>query len=150
MFERDYLVRQLLLFFQAMTRSWHQKEESDPRAAADTLEEAISAATDLDGATLLSLSPETISQVLRVSGVDPKVVSYIAHGMLLESVYLTEAGDVPLAGTRRQQALALSQSYGFSLPEDPTDIDAANPEKEERRKGECPELLDIDDLAALL
>ena len=123
MFQRDYLMKQLLGFFQALARSLQQRQKEDnPLLAAQTLENAISSATDLDGAALLSLSPESIAQVLRVSGVDPQVVSYIAHGLLLESQYLADASEHDLADVRKCQALALAQSYGFELPDDPADL----------------------------
>lgn len=123
MFQRDYLMKQLLVFFQALARSLQQRQKEDnPLLAAQTLENAISSATDLDGAALLSLSPESIAQVLRVSGVDPQVVSYIAHGLLLEFQYLTDACEHDLADVRKRQALALAQSYGFELPDDPADL----------------------------
>lgn len=123
MFQRDYLMKQLLVFFQALARSLQQRQKEDnPLLAAQTLENAISSATDLDGAALLSLSPESIAQVLRVSGVDPQVVSYIAHGLLLESQYLTDASEHDLADVRKCQALTLAQSYGFGLPDDPADL----------------------------
>lgn len=123
MFQRDYLMKQLLVFFQALARSLQQRQKEDnPLLAAQTLENAILSATDLDGAALLSLSPESIAQVLRVSGVDPQVVSCIAHGLLLESQYLTDACEHDLADVRKCQALALAQSYGFELPDDPADL----------------------------
>lgn len=123
MFQRDYLMKQLLVFFQALARSLQQRQKEDnPLLAAQTLENAISSATDLDGAALLSLSPESIAQVLRVSGVDPQVVSYIAHGLLLESQYLMDASERDLADVRKRQALALAQSYGLELPNDPADL----------------------------
>ena len=123
MLQRDYLMKQLLVFFQALARSLQQRQKEDnPLLAAQTLENAISSATDLDGAALLSLSPESIAQVLRVSGVDPQVVSYIAHGLLLESQYLMDASERDLADVRKRQALALAQSYGLELPNDPADL----------------------------
>lgn len=125
MFERDYLMKQFMMFFQALTRSWEQmKEEEDPQGAADTLENAISTATEMDGAALLSLAPESIASIMRVTGVDPGVVEYVSRSMLLESVYLEEAGNAQLAATRAAQARAIAVEYGFSLPEDPSDFDA--------------------------
>ena len=54
MFQRDYLMKQLLVFFQALARSLQQRQKEDnPLLAAQTLENAISSATDLDGAALL-------------------------------------------------------------------------------------------------
>lgn len=125
MLEQDYLMKLILQFFRGMVRSWELKEEKDdPELAADMLETAIGAATEMDGAVLLSLSPDSIAQVLRVSGTDPNVVEFVARGLLLESVYLSEAGNDELAGVRAAQARALADDYGFELPDDPTDFDA--------------------------
>ena len=125
MLEQDYLMKLILQFFRGMVRSWELKEEKDdPELAADMLETAIGTATEMVGAVLLSLSPDSIAQVLRVSGTDPNVVEFVARGLLLESVYLSEAGNDELAGVRAAQARALADDYGFELPDDPTDFDA--------------------------
>ena len=122
MLERDYLTRLFAVLAAAIRRSIFM-EKNDPRGAADTLEEAISAATDIDGAILLSLAPESMSSVLQVSGVDPKVCGYIAHTLLLESQYLEEAKDEGLAGLRRQQAEAIAEAYGVDLDTSEAEID---------------------------
>ena len=125
MLEQDYLMKLILQFFRGMVRSWELKEEKDdPELAADMLETAIGAATEMDGAVLLSLAADSIAQVLLVSGTDPNVVEFVARGLLLESVYLSEAGNDELAGVRAAQARALADDYGFELPDDPTDFDA--------------------------
>ena len=125
MLEQDYLVRLLLQFFQAMSRSWELKlEKDDPMAAADMLEIAIGNAVDMDGATLLSLAPESIAQIMQATDVDPTVTQFVARSMLLESVYLDEAGQAGLSSLRASQARAIAQAYGFDLPPDPSDFDA--------------------------
>lgn len=125
MFEQDYLVRLLLQFFKALVRTNELRHErDDPQGAADSLEDAISNAVEIDGAALLSLAPESIAQIMRVSGTDPNVTQFVARSMLLESVYLEEAGNGSLAQTREQQARAIAAEYGFDLPEDPSDFDA--------------------------
>ena len=125
MLEQDYLVRMLLQFFQAMARSSQLKREhDDPLGAADLLETAIGNATDMDGATLLSLAPESIAQIMRVTDVDPNVTQFVARAMLLESVYLTEGGQSPLAAVRAAQARAIADEFGFDLPENPADFDS--------------------------
>ena len=79
MLEQDYLMRILLQFAEAIRRSWARSvEDRDPRDAANMLERAIGDATDIDGATLLSLSPESIASVMQVSGVDPRVSEYLS------------------------------------------------------------------------
>ena len=124
MLEQDYLMKLLLQFFQAMARSAELKDKKDdPWAAANMLEDAISNATDMDGGVLLSLAPESIAQVMKVSGIDPNVTQFIARSLLLESVYLNEAHRNGLAIVRAAQARAIAEEYGFSLPEDPSDFE---------------------------
>ena len=136
MFEQDYLVKQFLMFFKALTRSWEQmEEEKDPFAAADTLEDAISAATDMDGTALLTLAPESIASIMQVTGVDPRIVEDMSRSMLLESVYLEQGGDSGLADVRAAQAHAIADAYGFGLPEDPSDFDAITEGLEEEALG---------------
>lgn len=117
MFERDYLMRVIALFAEAVRRSWTQaKEKDDPRGAADSLEAAIGDATDIDGSILLSLAPESIAGVMQVSGVDPKVTGQIARSLILEAGYLEDAGDDELAALRREQGRAIADAYGIDLP----------------------------------
>ena len=125
MFEQDYLVRLLLQFFQGLVKSLERySEKEDPQGAADLLEAAVGDATDMDGAALLSLAPESIATVMRVSGIDPNVTQFIARSLLLESVYLVDAGNDGLAATRVGQARAIAAEYGFDLPTNPADFDS--------------------------
>ncbi|MBR0404481.1 MAG: hypothetical protein IJI68_04685 [Eggerthellaceae bacterium] len=125
MIQQDYLMRQLLLFFKAMVRThelyWKDK---DPLGAADSLEDAISNATEMDGVALLSLSPDSIASIMRVTGIDPNITQFVARSMLLESVYLRKAGKNSLAQVREAQARAIADEYGFGLPDDPSDFES--------------------------
>ena len=115
MLEQDYLMRILLQFAEAIRRSWARSvEDRDPRDAANMLERAIGDATDIDGATLLSLSPE--------SSVDPRVSEYIARSLLLASGYLAEAGEGDLSALRAEQARALAEAYDLDLPDTPEEL----------------------------
>lgn len=117
MFERDYLMKLILGYFKTIVIVIKQGEK-DPEDAADLLEQAIGEATEIDGEVLLSLAPESIASVLQVSGTDPKVVGYVAHGLLLEAHYLMLACDFARAELREEQARALAAAYGFDLPDD--------------------------------
>ena len=125
MLEQDYLMRQLLQFFKALVRTnelyWKDK---DPLGAADSLEDAISNATEMDGVALLSLSPDSIASIMRVTGIDPNITLFVARSMLLESVYLRSAGKNSLAQVREAQARAIAGEYGFGLPDDPSDFES--------------------------
>ena len=117
MLEQDYLMRILLQFAEAIRRSWARSvEDRDPRDAANMLERAIGDATDIDGATLLSLSPQSIA------GVDPRVSEYIARSLLLASGYLAEAGEGDLSALRAEQARALAEAYDLDLPDTPEEL----------------------------
>lgn len=123
MLERDYLVRMLVQFAQAIRQSMQKAAgDRDPRAAADMLEAAVAEATDIDGGVLLSLAPKSIAGVIQVSGTDPRVTAYIARSLLLASTYLHEAGDHGLADIRAAQARAIADAYAFDLPDDPRDV----------------------------
>ena len=123
MLEQDYLMRILLQFAEAIRRSWSRAvEDRDPRDAANMLERAVGDATDIDGATLLSLSPESIASVMQVSGVDPRVSEYIARSLLLASGYRGEAGEHELAALRAERARALAVAYDLDLPDTPEEL----------------------------
>ena len=125
MLQQDYLMRMLLQFFQAIKRSLElRNSQGDPKDAADMLEVAISDAVEMDGEALLSLSPDSIAQIMRVTGTDPAVTQYVAHSMLLESVYLSESGQDELSSLRAAQARAIAAEYGFELPDDPSDFES--------------------------
>lgn len=118
MFEQDYLMRLLMQFMEAMRRSIERADDGrDPVGAADMLEAAIGDATDLDGSMLLSLAPESMAQVMQVSGVDPHVTEYVANSLSLEAEFLRSAGNFELADIRAGQADAIAAAYGFDLGE---------------------------------
>ncbi len=124
MFERDYLMKLILGYFKLIVVVVKRAEkEKDPEGAANMLEAAIGEATEIDAEVLLSLSPDSIASILQVSGTDPKVVGYVAHGLLLESHYLMIACDFARAELREQQARALAEAYGVDLPDNPAEAE---------------------------
>ena len=125
MLQQDYLMRLLLQFFNGIVKSWERHtEHDDPEGAAELIEAAVGEAVEMDGATLLSLAPESIATIMQVSGIDPNVTQFVARSLLLESVYLQEAGDPNLSSLRAGQARAIAAEYGFDLPDDPSDFDS--------------------------
>lgn len=121
MFERDYLMRLIAELGAAIRHTLQQRQQHPDRNATDSaemLEAAIGTATELDGVTLLSLAPESIAQVISVSGTDPRVTEYVARSLLLCSRYYAEAGNDALANLRAQQAFAIAETYGHALTEE--------------------------------
>ena len=119
MFERDYLMRQLTEFMAAMRRSMERASgEADAIGAARGLESAVGSATDIDGETLLSLSPDSIATIMQVSGADPKVAGFMARSLLLASRYYAEGGDESSAALRSAQAHAVAEAFGHELSDE--------------------------------
>ena len=116
MLQRDYLMQMIQQFIQAIINS-RTTVQRNPQEAADSLENAIGQATDIDGATLLSLGPESIASVMQLSGVDPRVAGYIAYSLQLEADYLHQAGNVALADLRQQQAQAVAETFMCDMDE---------------------------------
>lgn len=116
MLQQDYLVRMLMRLAEAISKSLAKaKDDDDPEEAAELLENAIGEATELDGAVLLSLAPESIASVVQISGTDPRVVEYIARTLMLEASCLEDAGKSEKAALRNEQALALANAYGIDV-----------------------------------
>lgn len=116
MLQQDYLARMLMRLAEAISKSLAKaKDDDDPEEAAVLLENAIGEATELDGAVLLSLAPESIASVVQISGTDPRVVEYIARTLMLEASYLEDAGKSEKAALRNEQAFALANAYGIDV-----------------------------------
>lgn len=117
MLQEDYLIQMFVRFAEAIRISFEKAHgnQKNPGDAADMLETAVGNATNIDGSLLLSLAPESISSILRVSDTDPRVIEYIARTLLLESTYLDENNDPEKARLRREQAYAVAHEYGISL-----------------------------------
>lgn len=116
MFQQDYLMRLIMQFVRGLRRSL-EREHVDPAEAAESVEDAISQALDLDAGMVLGLSPESFASVLSVTGTHPQVVEYLVHGLLLEAHYLDQANTGQKAELRRGQAQALAQAFGIEFPE---------------------------------
>lgn len=119
MLERDYLMRIIMELGAAIRRSLERAEvERDPGDAARLLEAAVGEATDLDGATLLSLAPDSIAAIMQATGTDPAVTEYVVRSLYLASHYYDAAGDQPMADLRAQQAEAIAAAYGHDVTRD--------------------------------
>lgn len=124
-------MRLIWQFVEAMRRSM-EKEEDDPVAAAESVEDAIANALEMDPNVVLNLAPESFAGILQVSGTDPHVVEYLVRGLALDSHYLAQAGNAQAAELRFQQGQALAAAFGVYAP----------------AKGEVPVAEDFDDMLA--
>lgn len=122
MFTQDCLMRMVLELAGAIRKSLlTAKEDEDPEAAAQLLEATLDGATEMDASLLLSLAPESMTAMLKISGADPCLMAYVSRMLLLESHYLTMAQRPRDAALRHDQAFAVADAYGIPLSEN--DID---------------------------
>lgn len=125
MLHQDYLVRMFMVLAAAMRESLLKSSgKKDPEAAAELLEASLTNATEMDGELLLRMDPDTMVSMLQISDTDPMLIRYVARSLLLESVYLQEAGHCSRATLRKEQAFALARSYGFELSEEDVSSEA--------------------------
>ncbi len=127
MFTQDYLMRMILELAGAIRKSiLTANEDDDPEGAAQLLEATLDGATEMDSSLLLSLEPESMAAMLQISGSDPKLMTYVARMLLLESHYLTMAQRHLEAKLRYGQAFAVAQTFGIPLAEDDIEIPKIN------------------------
>ena len=127
MFEKDYLSRQIALLIEAILHTiTKEKIKKDPILASKNIDEAISEATEIDGAILLSLAPESFASILSVSGVEEDLVEYICRSLELSASYLAEGDNTQLADIRIEQARCLAKAYDLDI-----DLHLANADKSE-------------------
>ena len=123
MLQQDYLMRLIGMLIAGMQRNLIHQVKT-PARASDDLEEILSDALDLDMSTLLTLNPDSFSMVMSVSGVDPRVVEYVARTLVLQAWYLRQAGDEDTGDLRLRQAECLMSEYGME-PFDPSYVPTA-------------------------
>ena len=98
MLQQDYLMRMFTALAIAMRESMLRAQgDEDPEGAAELLEAALDKTTEIDGALLLQMAPESFVAMVQLSQTDPE-----------------------RATLRAGQAQALARAYGFELG--PTDI----------------------------
>lgn len=116
MLHQDYIVRMLSELAAAVTRCVLRGENKRaPEESAEALEDAVGNAVAIDGAAFLALAPESIAQIMQVTGTDSRVSEYVARTVMLAGAYQAEAGNADLAALRREQALAIAAAYGHDI-----------------------------------
>ena len=136
MLQQDYLMR-LLVGLAVAIREALEKHgaQTDNSGSRLQLETAIGVAADMDPDVLLSLAPESISTILWLGNLNDSVAEYIVHALMLDSTYCAEDGYDSLAALRRQQAEAITESFGFAYDPDRLEVllNPTNAKDEEER-----------------
>lgn len=120
MLQQDYLMRLIMQFVDGIKRSM-ERGKQNPKEAADSLEDALTRALDMDADVLLGLAPESFASVAQLSIADSRVAVHIVYTLALQAHYLREAGLADTAQLRYEQACAFAAACGVDAP-GPDDI----------------------------
>lgn len=115
MLQKDYVLEMVRRFGDVLAR-WLRPAVLDADSEAiDEVENAIGSLVDLDGATALSLAPESLVTMMELSGVADSVAGYASYALLRLGDAYDAAGNATVAGVRREQARAISEAFGSEL-----------------------------------
>lgn len=87
----------------------------DPETAALRLDATLEDATEMDGALLLRMAPESMAALVKLSDPDPELMGYVARCLLLSSRFMAQAGNAAQASLREGQAHALASAFDFEI-----------------------------------
>jgi len=118
MFQNDYLMRMIMQFVQALQRALQQQKD-DPLLAAESVEDMIGEALEIDPQLFLSMTGESMVSYLQLGDLDYTLGGFLVRSLYYESDLLAGMGQARLASLRRSQADAVAKAY--QLPVVPAD-----------------------------
>ena len=119
MLQRDYILEIVGQFVEGVSDALRRAVSGDATGAAD-VEGQIGELLDLDAATALALSPDSLVTMMLLSGMGDSVASYVCYALERLSRLYEREGNEDLAGLRRIQARAVAESFSC----DPDDVPA--------------------------
>lgn len=115
MLQRDYLLELIKRFGDGLRECLLPATlEADAGSIAE-VEDAIGRLIDLDGASALSLAPESLVTMMELSGVADSVAGHASYALLRLANAYDRAGDPATAQIRREQARAVAEAFGATL-----------------------------------
>lgn len=122
MLHKDYLLEVIKDFVsttsQALVRALLERD----LAAAEEVENAVAELVQLDPATAMALSPDSLVTMMLLSGTGDAVAGYAAYALNRLGDAYEEMGQQELAKARREQAVAIATSFGADLNEIPEEL----------------------------
>ena len=119
MLQRDYILEIVGQFVEGVSGALRRAVSGDATGAAD-VERQIGELLDLDAATALALSPDSLVTMMVLSGMGDSVASYVCYALERLSRLYAREGNEDLAGLREIQARAVAESFSC----DPADVPA--------------------------
>ena len=120
---RDYIIDMIRDFCRVMCELLFRGCISHQTDAAQSAEERICDLLQLDRETALSLSPESLVRMMRLSGVSYSVAAYVAYSLDRLADGWEEMGQQERRDMRRAQAEAVAAAYDCDLLECPVGLE---------------------------
>ena len=125
MLQRDYILEVIDDFTSTVTAGLGNALETQTEESLDGVEAAVAELIDLSPETALAL--DSLVTMMLLSGVADSVAEYVVYALDRLSHVYEQLGDGDKAGLRRQQAVAVAQSFSVdqnATPEQFKDFEA--------------------------
>ena len=119
MLQRDYILEVIDDFTSTVTAGLGNALETQTEESLDGVEAAVAELIDLSPETALALSPDSLVTMMLLSGVADSVAEHVVYALDRLSHVYEQLGDGDKAGLRRQQAVAVAQSFSVDLSATP-------------------------------
>ena len=131
MLHRDYLQQVIQQFVSTISHSLVRALLDRDLGAAEEVENAIAELVQLDPATAMALSPESLVVMMTLAGTGDAVSGYAAYALMRLSEAYDDMGEHDLAALRADQAYAIADAFHGNVNEIPEELRAL----EERLRG---------------
>lgn len=122
MLERDYILMVLSEFVRMVMEALRLAHQDHTPESFEQVESAVSELVGLDSQTALALSPDTLVQVMVLSGIGSRVAGHAAYTLDRLADEYEDAGFDEVAEVRRAQAEAIAESFGWDLNQVPEEL----------------------------
>ena len=123
MLHRDYLLEVIARFVETLMRALRRAVEQNDMDGCIEAEQAVAELLELDPETAMVLSPDSLVQLMVLSGVGQSVAEYAGYALDRVADIYEDGGQDALAALRRAQAEAIAGHYGCDLMDVPEELD---------------------------
>ena len=127
MLHRDYLLEIIARFVDTVTVALRRALFDGKFEAAREVEDSIAALLDLDPATAMNLSQDSLVTMMLLSGMGDALAQYVSYALDRVGDAYDDMGEEATARLRWDQAEAVAESFGVdqnTIPEEFADLEA--------------------------
>lgn len=126
MLQRDYLLELVRRFGDGLREHLVPAVLDADGDSIRAVEDGVGALIDLDGASALSLAPESLVTMMELSGVADSVAAHASYALERLADAYERAGDKGTARVRREQARAVAEAFAVEpgqVPDQYTELE---------------------------